>query len=175
MGIDKLLNPGERVVISTRTHIKVLFGTILILLVTGFVTAFLAAQIKDINSDGVRTVAWIALAVVALIVLVWWVLRRFMLWLTSRYIFTDRRFIQRSGLIAKEGRTIPLNRIAGVDFEMGIIDRIFGCGTLIVSDASEDGRVPLKDIPHVERVQKVVAEELHQIGSGGGRHYDDGT
>jgi uncharacterized membrane protein YdbT with pleckstrin-like domain len=174
VAIDKLLNPGERVVISTRTHIKVLFGTILILLVTVFATGFLAAQIgKKLDSGGLRTTAYIVLAVVAVIVLVRWVLRPFLMWLTSRYIFTDRRFIQRSGLIAKEGHTIPLNRIAGVDFEMGVLDRLFGCGTLIVSDASDE-RVPLKDIPHVERVQKAVAEELHQVGQGG-RRTDDGT
>ena len=74
-------------------------------------------------------------------------------WLTTTYTFTNRRFIKRSGLIAKEGRTIPLNRISGVDFEIGVIDRIFGCGTLIVSDASTHGRVLLDDIPQVEQVQ----------------------
>jgi uncharacterized membrane protein YdbT with pleckstrin-like domain len=173
VAIDKLLNPGERVVISTRTHIKVLFGTILILLVTGFATAFVAAQINKMDSGGLRTAAWIALAVVAVIVLVRWVIRPFVMWLTSRYIFTDRRFIQRSGLIAKEGHTIPLNRIASVDFEMGVIDRLFRCGTLVISDASDE-RVPLKDIPRVEQVQKMVAEELHQVGQGG-RRLDDGT
>ena len=74
-------------------------------------------------------------------IVVWWVLRPFVDWLTTTYTFTNRRFIKRSGLIAKEGRTIPLNRISGVDFEIGVIDRIFGCGTLIVSDASDQGRV----------------------------------
>ena len=71
--------------------------------------------------------------------------------------------MQRSGFIAKEGRTIPLNRISGVDFEIGVIDRLFGCGTLVVSDASEQGPVPLNDIPRVEEVQRIVAEELHRL------------
>ena len=39
-----------------------------------------------------------------------------------------------------------------------MIDRIFGCGTLVVSDASEEGRVELQDIPRVEQVQLKVAE-----------------
>ena len=63
----------------------------------------------------------------------------FVTWVTTTYTFTDRRFIQRTGFIAREGRTIPLNRISGVDFEIGLIDRIFGCGTLVVTDASEQG------------------------------------
>jgi len=75
---------------------------------------------------------------------------------------------------AVTGRTIPLNRISGVDFEIGIIDRIFGCGTLIVSDASEQGRVELKDIPRVEQVQLQVSDELHRL-SEPRRNADDGT
>ena len=81
--------------------------------------------------------------------------------------------MQRSGLIAKEGRTIPLNRISGVDFEIGVVDRLFGCGTLVISDASENGRVELKDIPRVEEAQRIVAEELHRISDR--RSSDDGT
>ena len=95
--------------------------------------------------------------VAAAVIVVWFVLRPFIDWLTTTYTFTNRRFIKRSGLIAKEGRTIPLNRISGVDFEIGVIDRIFGCGTLIVSDASTNGRVLLDDIPQVEQVQLKVA------------------
>jgi uncharacterized membrane protein YdbT with pleckstrin-like domain len=114
-----------------------------------------------------RIVVWVAAAVV----IVWWVLRPVIEWATTTYTFTNRRFIKRSGLIAKEGRTIPLNRISGVDFEIGVIDRIFGCGTLVVSDASEQGRVELEDVPRVEQVQLQVAEELHRLSS----RSDDGT
>ena len=106
--------------------------------------------------------------------ILWWVVRRAVDWATTTYTFTNRRFIKRSGLIAKEGRTIPLNRISGVDFEIGVVDRIFGCGTLVVSDASEQGRVELDDIPHVEQVQLKVAEELHSLAGRDGRA-DDGA
>jgi uncharacterized membrane protein YdbT with pleckstrin-like domain len=109
---------------------------------------------------------------VAAVVIVLWVVRPVIAWATTTYTFTNRRFIKRSGLISKEGRTIPLNRISGVDFEIGIIDRIFGCGTLVVSDASEQGRVELEDVPKVEQVQLQVAEELHRLS---GHRSDDGT
>lgn len=178
MSVSKLLNEGEQVVVLTRTHVKVLFTAFVVLLLTAFATAFLAAQIAG-RVDGApwRAALWIALGVVALVVLLRWVLAPFVRWYTSTYVFTDRRFIQRSGFIAKEGRTVPLNRISGVDFEMGVVDRLFGSGTLIVSDASENGRVPLKDIPHVERVSKLVAEQLHRIASGRAAVFpaDDGT
>jgi uncharacterized membrane protein YdbT with pleckstrin-like domain len=163
---SKLLNDGEHVVISTRTHPKALIGPALILLVVMAALLFLSS-LTDSTLLGV-----VAGAVGAGIVL-WWVVRPFVEWLTTTYTFTNRRFIKRSGLIAKEGRTIPLNRISGVDFEIGVIDRVFGCGTLIVSDASTNGRVLLDDIPRVEQVQLKVAEELHALASGD--RADDGT
>jgi uncharacterized membrane protein YdbT with pleckstrin-like domain len=171
----KLLNEGERVVVSTRTHVKALFAPIAVLLVLVFLTAFLGGRIqKDVGNDGLATGLGVILICVALALLGTWVVRPFVTWWSTSYTFTDRRFIQRTGFIAKEGRTIPLNRISGVDFEMGVVDRIFGCGTLVVSDASELGRVALSDIPQVEQVQMKVAEELHRL-SGRDERSDDGT
>ncbi|HEY0643434.1 MAG TPA: PH domain-containing protein [Nocardioides sp.] len=163
---SKLLNEGEHVVVSTRTHVKalilpglaVLLALAIALSLTGFV-----------DNDVVDLVIW----VLPLVVVLWFVVGPFLRWLTTTYTFTNRRFIKRSGFIAKEGRTIPLNRISGVDFEIGVIDRVFGCGTLVVSDASTDGRVELYDIPDVEQVQLQVSHELHRL-SGGDRR-DDGA
>lgn len=137
----KLLNEGEHVVVSTRTHVKALILPCLSLVVVLALALFLAGPLLR--------------------------------WLTTTYTFTNRRFIKRSGFIAKEGRTIPLNRISGVDFEIGVIDRIFGCGTLVVSDASTDGSVELHDIPRVEQVQLQVSNELHRLAGGDRR--DDGA
>ncbi len=162
----KLLNDGEHVVISTRTHPKALIVPGLILLVAVAAVLFLSTVTDS-------TVLGVVAGAVAAAVVLWWVVRPFIDWLTTTYTFTNRRFIKRSGLIAKEGRTIPLNRISGVDFEIGVIDRVFGCGTLIVSDASTNGRVLLDDIPRVEQVQLKVAEELHALASGD--RADDGT
>lgn len=172
---SKLLNEGEHVVVSTRTHVKALFVPVLVLLVTAFAVSYVGSQLGDwVDSDATRTAVGVVVGVLAAVVLVWWVLRPFIRWYTTTYTFTNRRFMQRSGFISKEGRTIPLNRISGVDFEIGVVDRIFGCGTLVVSDASEQGRVPLKDVPRVEEVQTRVAEELHRL-SMGDRAGDDGT
>ncbi len=173
----KLLNEGERVVVTTRTHVKALFAPIVVLLVLAFVTAYLGGRIQHDVDDGLATAAWVVLVLVAGTGLVLWAVRPFVRWHSTSYTFTDRRFIQRTGFIAKEGRTIPLNRISGVDFEMGLVDRVLGCGTLVVTDASELGRVPLSDIPHVEQVQMMVAEELHRLSQRRDRDdsHDDGT
>jgi len=163
---SNLLNPGEHVVVSTRTHPKALIFPGLVVLVALAVALFLTGVVVD---GTLRLVV----GVLFLAVLVWFLVGPFLRWATTTYTFTNRRFIKRSGFISKEGRTIPLNRISGVDFEIGVIDRIFGCGTLVVSDASTDGSVELYDIPRVEEVQLQVSDQLHRL-SGGDRR-DDGA
>lgn len=162
----KLLNEGEHVVVHTRTHPKALIGPVLVLLLL-VVGVIVLSRYTDSTAIG-AIVGAVSVGIVA-----WWVLRPLVDWLTTTYTFTNRRFIKRSGFIAKEGRTIPLNRISGVDFEIGVIDRIFGCGTLVVSDASTDGSVELSDIPDVEQVQLQVSNELHRLAGGDRR--DDGA
>jgi uncharacterized membrane protein YdbT with pleckstrin-like domain len=157
---SRLLNDGEEVVVSTRTHIKALLLPAVLLIVLAGVAGFLSAAIPAGNAQPLVTVVvWGFAALLAL----WGVVKPFVAWLTTTYTFTNRRFVARSGFIAKQGRTIPLNRISGVDFDIGIVDRLFGCGTLVVSDASESGQVRLHDIPDVERVQMQVSEELHRL------------
>lgn len=163
---SNLLNPGEHVVVSTRTHPKALVLPGLVVL-----AALVASVLLDRVVDG--SVPSLAVWALFLAAVVWFLLGPLLRWLTTTYTFTDRRFIKRSGLIAKEGRTIPLNRISGVDFEIGVIDRIFGCGTLVVSDASTAGSVMLRDIPDVEKVQLQVADQLHHLSRGDRR--DDGS
>lgn len=164
---QKYLNEGEHIIVSTRTHAKALFVPIFVLLVTLAAAAYLTT-IGEGNTGKALTIgSW----VVAAVLIIWFVVRPFMLWWTTTYTFTNRRLMERSGFVAKKGRTIPLNRISGVDFEINLSDRLFGCGTLVVTDASDAGRVELHDIPRVEKVQLIVADELHRQS---GRN-DDGT
>ncbi|GAA2125886.1 PH domain-containing protein [Nocardioides bigeumensis] len=157
---EKLLNQGEHVIVSTRTHPKALIFPTLIAIVTVVVAIVISSL-----ASGTAIIQWVVW-ILAVVVLFWFFVRPLVAWITTTYTFTNRRFVKRSGFIAKEGRVIPLNRISGVDFEIGVIDRIFGCGTLVVSDASQDGRVLLNDIPKVEQVQTRVADELHHLTGG---------
>ena len=138
---EHLLNDGEHVVVTTRTHPKALIRPVLI----GIVVVVVAIVLSSLASEAtpLQVVIWVFAAAL----LFWFVVRPVVDWVTTTYTFTNRRFVKRTGFIAREGRTIPLNRISGVDFEVGVIDRVFGCGTLVVSDASEQGRVLLFDIP----------------------------
>ena len=142
----KLLNEGESVVLSTRTHPKVLLVPLIALVVILAVAVFLNTLGSGDAAGIMHLVVWI----LAALAIFWFVVRPVVRWATTTYTFTNRRFMKRSGFIAKEGRTIPLNRISGVDFEIGVIDRLFGCGTLVVTDASggivSDAQVTLVNV-----------------------------
>lgn len=171
MAIDpKLLNDGENVVVSTRTHAKALIlpGIVLVLSLVAAVTVMVLAG-AGLPGTILTWGAWL----LAVALIVWFTVLPAIRWWTTSYTFTTRRFIMRAGFVAREGRTIPLNRISGVDFEMGVIDRMFGCGTLVVNDASANGTVRVHDIPDVEKVQLAIAEELHNLS--GHPRSDDGN
>jgi uncharacterized membrane protein YdbT with pleckstrin-like domain len=153
---QKLLTDGESVVVDTRTHPKALIFPGLVLVVTLAVAVFLD---RKVSNGIVSLVIWI----LALVVVVWWVLRPFLDWLTATYTITTKRLITRQGLISRKGHDIPLMRISDVAFDQGILDRMLGCGTLVVSDASTHGSVRLHDIPRVETVQRTLSDLLGKV------------
>ncbi len=162
---SKLLNPGEEIVVSTRTHPKALLlplATLVLLLAVGVV-----AQVY-IDNDTVVLVIW---AIVALLVL-WRVVWPFLVWLTASYTITTRRLITRHGVITRRGHDIPLSRISDVAYELDLIDRMLGCGTLVISDASTNGQVLLPDIPRVEETQRKINQLLHGLHGGETRAHE---
>ncbi|MGL5825622.1 MAG: PH domain-containing protein, partial [Nocardioides sp.] len=64
----------------------------------------------------------------------------------------------------------PLLRVSDVAYEHGLTDRLLGCGTLVISDASTHGRVVLHDIPRVEDTHRKIVELLNDL-----QHRHDGT
>lgn len=159
----RLLTEDEYVVLTTRAHGKALTGPVVVLLVTTFLATFTAVRVsRELTGPGRTAVVGALLAIAGYLVLRR-VLVPFLRWLTTTYTFTDRRFVARSGVLAREGRTVPLDRVAGIDVERGLLDRLLGCGTLVVTDPGEDGRLELHDLPRVEHVQTQVADLVHRL------------
>ncbi len=161
---NKLLNEGESVVFSTRTHAKALLLPGVLLLVS----LGLAAWVSNLT-DGVVVMGGWGLGVLVILVFVVW---PFLNWLASTYTVTTRRLITRHGVFTRTGHDIPLNRISDVSYERDLIDRLLGCGTLVISDASEVGRVELPDVPRVEQLQLKISDLLYNLHN---TRSDDGT
>jgi uncharacterized membrane protein YdbT with pleckstrin-like domain len=106
---------------------------------------------------------------VALGVLLWWSLRPWLKWLTTRYVMTTRRVVTRTGVLSRNGRDVPLTRINDVSFSHSVVERMFGSGTLVIESAGERGQIMLSDVPHVEATQRelygLVEDETQRLRS----------
>lgn len=169
---QKLLNPGERLILSTRQHPKALFVPILALVVLLALAVFVQVKLDD--SGFQRVLTWIVWAI-AIVGILWLTVRPFFIWLTTVHAFTDRRLITRNGILTRRGHDIPLARVSDISIEINLIDRPFGCGSLLIADASTNGMVRLNDIPHVEAAQRQLNELLHQLHSGPPTTRDEGA
>ena len=164
-----MLNDGEHIILSTRTHVKALLVPAVVLILVAGLAGYLSSLPSGENAWVWRTVVW----VVAGALLVWFTVGPFLRWLLTTYTFTSRRLITRSGVFTRRGHDIPLNRISDISYEKSLIDRFFGCGTLVVSDASEYGRVKLHDIPRVEQFHLQISRLLFDQPST--HRTDDGS
>ena len=146
----RLLIPDEQLVLDLRPHP-------IALVMPTFVTivGFVAASWLTAKTDVADWLWW----VLFLILLVLYPVPKLIAWLTSNFAVTSDRVIHRQGFIAKRSMEIPLEAINDVRFEQGILDRMVGAGTLVISSASEFGRNTFDDIRHPEAVQKVIYEQ----------------
>jgi uncharacterized membrane protein YdbT with pleckstrin-like domain len=149
MGGDRSLAVGEQSVEALHPHWKTLAGPVL----TAFVIVA-ALLVGEVLIPGGREAAIerLAAAVLAVALLMWWLMYPLLKWRTTRYELTTRRMRLRTGVVARNGSDIPLSRITDVSFRKSLLDRLLGCGTLIVESAGEHAEIVLPQVPHVERV-----------------------
>jgi uncharacterized membrane protein YdbT with pleckstrin-like domain len=144
------LTEGEHLVLRLHRHWKTVLRPFLILAATVAVLLVLLLFVAALRNSAP---ARIALAVVALVVVVTWVARPMLRWRTTSYELTNRRLRLRAGIITRSGRDFPLSKISDVSFQQGLLDRLLGCGRLIVESPGERGQLILTEIPHVQDVQ----------------------
>ena len=102
----------------------------------------------------------------AVVLLLWWLAYPLLRWRTTVYELTTRRMRLRDGILTRRGRDIPLSRITDVSFRKGLLDRVLGCGTLVVESAGEHGELALTEIPHVERVSSLLFQLVEDERQG---------
>lgn len=166
---EKQLADGESIVLSTRTHWKALAEPIALAI---FLLALLGVVWWFVRDQSYGNWVTIGLAVLVVLVAAVFVLVPALKWGTERYVITNRRISHRSGILTKVGRDIPLHRINDVAIEKNLSDRILGCGTLVVSDATDKAGMELRDVPKVESVQVTLQNLLfaHDDGSDDGEY-----
>ena len=144
---------GEQVVLRLHPHWKTVLRPILILAAT--IVALLAVLII-LPAGHATALARLALGAVALLVLFIWTAVPLLRWRTTTYELTNRRLRLRAGILTRSGRDFPLAKITDVSFAQGVLDRLLGCGRLIVESPGENGQLVLTEIPQVQDVQSAL-------------------
>jgi uncharacterized membrane protein YdbT with pleckstrin-like domain len=147
----KLLNDEEDIVLDLHPHWWYLAGPIVTVVATLAFTIVL------------RNVDYVSLAAVGVTVLaVLWLLVRYLKWRTTNFVLTTDRLIQRSGLIGKHGREIPLERINDLSVNQTIFERIIRAGDVMIESGGERGQSLLSDLPNPFKVQNAIYAEIER-------------
>ena len=154
---EELLSANEHVVIHKHPHWKMLVFPVIVLLVTVGAGSYVASLVSGQSWD---VIAWIVLAAVAAVLIIWFTVVPLIRWRTTHFVVTSQRVLVREGVLSRSGIDIPLARVNSVQFRHTLFQRLLGCGTLVIESASDE---PLEfdDIPQVERVHSLLYRELH--------------
>lgn len=144
----KNLVPGEELILDLRPHPIALAIPALVTLVVVIVGIWLITKLNGF-------VDWIILLAIAAVLIVY-PIRRLTAWLTSYFVVTSDRVIQREGWIARRSIEIPLEQINDIRFTQGVFERMIGAGDLMIRSASNDGPTTFEDIRHPEEVQRTI-------------------
>jgi uncharacterized membrane protein YdbT with pleckstrin-like domain len=163
MSVHGPLAEDERSVLLVRPHWKTILRPMAIGVITVAAAIFIVVVIPSGSASGWES---LAVLVIALIILLAWVLVPILRWRMTTYELTTQRLRLREGVLSRKGRDFPLARISDVSFQHGPIDRLLGCGTLIVESAGEHGQLVFSAIPNVEQVQATLFQLVQDEQQG---------
>ena len=154
---ERLLSEDEELIYDLRPHwltlvVPVLL-TVAVVLAVGALWVVMPAG--DLQQPG-----RLAVGVLGLVVLLATVVGRVLRWSTTHFVLTTERLIFRSGVVAKFGREIPLERINDVTFSQSLFERMIGAGDLLLESAGEHGQSRFANIRDPEAVQLEIYRQM---------------
>ena len=148
----KLLNDREEVVLDLNPHWWFFSGPLFLLLLTVGVT--IAVAVFDLPD-------WLWLALLALAALnLLWLCARLARWATTNFVVTTDRLIYRSGVVAKKGLEIPLERVNNIHFNQGVFERMLRSGDLLIESGGERGQQAFSNIRRPAAVQNEIYRQM---------------
>jgi len=148
------LHPSEELVLDLHPHWWFFAKSAAVLAVVFVVS--LMAQLND-WPDFTKVIAGVGL----LLTLLWFV-QRYISWVSTHFVLTSDRVIFRSGIVAKRGIEIPLERINTIFFNQRIFERMLGLGDLDIESASKDGAQRFDDIKNPSAVQNEIYQQMER-------------
>lgn len=156
---SRLLNDGEDVVLDLRPHWSTLVKPVALLVVV-LVATVVGSVLNRYLGRALAIVLLVAVVATAIRIL-----RRN----TTNFVVTTDRLIYRSGMVAKQGKEIPLERVNDISYRQSVVERVLGTGDLSIESAGAQSRETFEDIPRPSAVQNEIYRRMEAVI---GRHAD---
>lgn len=143
------LHPATMLVAIIRGAPSTLLGLPAVLAVTSSMNLMLVLGIAAIAFIGAAALRWIA-------------------WRRFTYMLTDDAVVIESGVLGRNRRTIPYERIADAGIEQGLLQRLFGLATLSLEtggSGQDEGKLDSVSVAEAERLRAVLRRQ-HAAPSG---------
>jgi membrane protein YdbS with pleckstrin-like domain len=157
----RLLLEGEAVALDLRPHWWFFIGPAAV----GVPVLALLVGVSRLHGDA-RTAGWWVAAAAAVVWAVW-LGGRLLRWQTTHFVVTSERIVFRSGVLAKHGRDIPLERVNDIASSQTFFERLIGAGDLLIESAGERGQQTFTDIPHPDDVQQEIYRQMEANAARG--------
>jgi len=131
--INTLLGENEKMLLVTRQHWFVLFGSILLELV------FIIILLVALTAASIFLSPFAAIGYLVLLIPIGSMLRDILIWYNRQYIVSNRRVMQVNGIINKNVIDSSLEKVNDVKMSQSFFGRIFNYGSVEILTASELG------------------------------------
>jgi uncharacterized membrane protein YdbT with pleckstrin-like domain len=144
--LDKLLNTNEKVIWNGKPVKKAfvlpgLFSIPLGLIFLAF-GIFWLSETTSASAPSFFTLFGLIFALIALGITFAPSILQFLRYQNTEYMITDKRIITQTGAIGLDTRFVDLEKIQEVYVQVGVIDRLFGTGTVYAMTAGFSGFTP---------------------------------
>ena len=151
----KLLNRGEEIALDLRPHWWYFGRQIL----TGIPLLIVVILLLNLDGGWFKTGAsWVVVA----LVVAWavWLGLKYLAWARTYFVVTNQRVIYRTGVVARRGAEIPLDRITNINFGQRMFERMIGAGNLEIQSAGEQGTTSFDFVRHPDGVQQEIYRQM---------------
>jgi len=151
----KLLNRNEELALDLRPHWWYFGRQIL----TGIPLLIVVILLLNLDSGWFKTGAsWVVVA----LVIAWavWLGLKYLSWARTYFVVTNQRVVYRTGVIARRGAEIPLDRITNINFTQRMFERVIGAGNLEIQSAGEQGTTSFDFVRHPDGVQQEIYRQM---------------
>lgn len=149
----KLLNEGEDVVLDLHPHWWYFSRPVTAVVVSAVLAIFAAT--KDVS-------VFKLLCLVLLLASVVWLAGVYARWSTTNVVITTDRLIHRTGVLAKHGKEIPLERVNDISVHQTFFKRLVGAGDVVIESGGERGQQRFTEIAKPFIVQNVVYTQMER-------------